>query len=230
MNVAVIPARGGSKRIPKKNIRPFAGKPIIAYAIEAAMAAEVFDRIIVSTDSEEIAAVAREWGAETPFVRPAELADDMAGTAPVLVHAIHWLREHGERHDRLCCIYPTAPFVLPEDLRRGLDILTEQGARTAFSVTSFAYPIHRALYVDLEGRLKMFWPENLKKRSQDLPEAVHDAGQFYWVDVERFLADPELFGDDAAPVHLPRWRVQDIDTPEDWEMAERMGFSLQING
>lgn len=222
MNVAIIPARGGSKRIPRKNIKPFAGKPMIAHSILAARESGLFQRILVSTDDEEIAQVSKEYGAEVPFMRPAELANDLAGTDPVLLHALQWLGEHGEFPDAFCCIYATAPFVRSEYLRQGLEALQREQATTAFSVTTFAYSIFRALRTNDNGRLEMIWPENRNRRSQDLGEAFHDAGQFYWADTRKYLDEGRLFSADAVPVFIPRSLVQDIDTPEDWETAERM--------
>lgn len=226
MIAAVIPARGGSKRIPGKNIKPFAGKPMIAWSIEAARASGLFDRIVVSTDSPDIAAVAREHGAETPFARPQALSDDFTPTAPVLRHALSWLNEHGPRVARLCCVYATAPFVRAADLRQGLRILDAHRASSVFSVTTFPFPVQRALRLTADGRLTMLWPEFELARSNDLVEAYHDAGQFYWLDAERFLAEGRVYAEDSRPVILPRHRVQDIDTPEDWERAERMFLAL----
>lgn len=226
--VAIIPARGGSKRIPKKNVRPFAGRPMISYPIRAALDAGLFDKVIVSTDSEEIAEVARAQGADVPFLRPAELSDDRTATAPVLVHALAWLEAEGTPADYACCVYATAPFVRPSDLVEGLRILKAAKATTAFSVTTYAFPIFRSLKITDAGTLSMFWPEHRLTRSQDLPEAYHDAGQFYWMDVKRFIADPNLYSADARPIVLPRYLVQDIDTPEDWAMAEHMYHALQI--
>jgi pseudaminic acid cytidylyltransferase len=227
MRIAIIPARGGSKRIPHKNVKAFAGAPMISYPITAARESGLFDRIIVSTDSEEIADTALRYGAEVPFRRPAELSDDHTATAPVLVHALRWLADRGYRAQTACCIYATAPFVRAEDLRRGYDELVGSGATTAFTVTSFAFPIFRALRVNAQGALEMFWPEHRLTRSQDLPEAYHDAGQFYWFDVARFLRDPNLYSRDARPILLPRHLVQDIDTLEDWETAEHMYSALK---
>lgn len=224
--VALIPARGGSKRIPRKNVKLFAGRPMIAHSLRAAQAAGVFDRIIVSTDDAEIASVAREQGAEVPFLRPAELADDLAGTDAVLVHALDWLAARGTPADRFCCIYATAPFLQAEDLRRGLAELEAHRAATAFAVTSYPYTIFRSLRLDPAGRLEMFWPENFAKRSQDLPEAWHDAGQFYWGHTARYLVERRLFSTNSVPVFIPRQRVQDIDTPEDWAVAELMFQAL----
>ena len=226
MRLAVIPARGGSKRIPRKNIKPFGGKPMIAWSIEAARQSGCFDRVVVSTDDEEIAAVARELGAEVPFMRPAALADDHAGTLAVMRHAVDACgvdRATG----RVCCIYATAPFLLAEDLRRGLEILEQSGADYAFSVTSFAFPIQRALRLTPRGRVEMFDPAQFATRSQDLEEAWHDAGQFYWGRAAAWLDEAPLFSHGAAPVILPRHRVQDIDTPEDWLRAEWLFRAMQ---
>jgi pseudaminic acid cytidylyltransferase len=220
MKLAVIPARGGSKRIPRKNIKPFVGLPMIAWSIKAALQSQYFDRLIVSTDDEEIAEVAKAYGAEVPFVRPAELSDDRTGTIPVIAHAIDWQTQHGFPALEVCCIYATAPFVQAADLQRGLHILQNTGAEYAFSVTSYAFPIQRALRITADDRLEMFQPEHFDTRSQDLPEAWHDAGQFYWGKAQAWMQHKPIFSHDAAPVPLQRHRVQDIDTPEDWERAE----------
>jgi N-acylneuraminate cytidylyltransferase len=228
MNVAIIPARGGSKRIPRKNVKLFAGLPMIAHSIRAARESGVFDRIIVSTDDEEIAAVAIQHGAEVPFLRPAALANDFAGTDAVIVHALEWFAQQGMPVREFCCLYATAPFVQPDDLRRGLALLREREAATAFSVTTYAYPIFRSLQVNASGRVEMLWPENFPKRSQDFPETYHDAGQFYWGDTAKYLVERRLFSSNSVPVVLPRSRVQDIDTPEDWARAELMFQALQM--
>ncbi len=227
MRLAVIPARGGSKRIPRKNVRPFAGRPIIAHSIDAARASGLFDRIVVSTDDDEIARVAREAGAETPFVRPPELSDDHTGTNAVVRHAIRWFGEHGAAPQHVCCLYATAPFVRPADLRAGFERLAASGKSFAFSVTSFAFPIQRALRIDAEGNLAPIWPENATRRSQDLEETFHDAGQFYWGTARAFLDDVTLYSAASVPVVLPRHRVQDIDTEEDWVRAEWMFRALR---
>jgi len=227
MIVAIIPARGGSKRIPRKNIRSFAGKPIIAHSIGAARESGLFDRIIVSTDDAEIAAVARTWGAETPFLRPAALADDHAGTNEVVAHALAWLAEHGMPATLACCIYATAPFVTAASLRQGRTLLEDSGKQFAFSVTSFAFPIYRAIRLLPDGGVSPCFPEFIEARSQDLEEAYHDAGQFYWGRAAAFSAGLPLFASHAAPVILPRHLVQDIDTEEDWERAELMYAAWQ---
>jgi len=230
MKVAIIPARGGSKRIPGKNIKPFAGRPILAYSIEAALATGLFQRVLVSTDSEEIARVARAHGAETPFVRPANLADDFTTTADVLLHALGWLAETGSPVDHACCLYATAPFVQPRFIREGADLLLASGAASVFTVTSFPAPIFRALKQEADGRLAMVWPEYELTRSNDLPETFHDAGQFYWLEARRFMQEKRIFSPDSRPIILPRYLVQDIDTPEDWQTAEAMYHALRALG
>jgi len=219
--VGIIPARGGSKRIPRKNIRPFCGKPILAWSLEAAAATGVFDALLVSTDDEEIAAVAEAHGAEAPFRRPKELADDFAPTLPVVAHAVRWAEENRGPVEFACCLYPTAPFIRSSDLAAGLQALqADPTLHYAFSATTFAFPIFRALKRNLDGTVGMFWPENEFVRSQDLPEAWHDAGQFYWGRGRAFQERRGFFSSRARPVVLPRRLVQDIDTEEDWEAAE----------
>ncbi len=219
-NIALIPARGGSKRIPKKNIRNFLGKPIIAYTIEAAIESGCFDRVIVSTDCPEIKKVAIEYGAEVPFLRPDDIANDYATTVDVIKHAISWLEMDGSPVNYICCLYATAPFMRTCDIISGLQKLKDEPtASYAFTVTSFAFPVQRAIKLK-EGRMAMFHPEHLKTRSQDLEEGYHDAGQFYWGQPEAFLQDIPLFSDSAIPIILPRHLVQDIDTEEDWYRAE----------
>jgi pseudaminic acid cytidylyltransferase len=227
VKIAIIPARGGSKRIPRKNIRSFAGKPIIAYSISAAQDSRLFDRVIVSTDDEEIATVAREFGAETPFTRPAALADDFTGTNTVAKHAIQWLLEQGCAIEYACCIYATAPFLRTRYLRMGLDKLIASDKSFAFSVTSFPFPIWRAVRILPDGTVDAVYPENSSKRSQDLEEAYHDAGQFYWGTARAFLDEVVTFSPASVPVVLPRYLVHDIDTLEDWKRAELMFEVLQ---
>ena len=226
MRLAVIPARGGSKRIPRKNIKQFGDLPMIAWSIRAAIDSRCFDRIIVSTDDDEIAATAQNHGAETPFMRPANLSDDHTGTIPVIAHAVDWQNQNGSRATQVCCIYATAPFVQGSDLQRGLQVLQSSTVDYAFSVTTYAFPIQRAIRITRDHRVEMFQPEHLNTRSQDLQEAWHDAGQFYWGQAQAWLSGKPLFSHDAAPVPMPRHRVQDIDTLEDWERAEWM-FKVQ---
>lgn len=222
MKLAVIPARGGSQRIPRKNIRPFSGKPIIAWSIEAALDSDCFDRVIVSTDDAEIADVARACGAEVPFVRPAALADHLTATMPVVRHAIETLSVEGEAPVLVCCLYATAPFVTGYDLREGLRLVQQPGCEFAFPVVRYSHPIERALRLDADGHLQMLEPQRFATRSQDLPAKYHDAGQFYWGRRDAWLSAERIFGPTAAALILPAHRVQDIDTFEDWQRAEMM--------
>lgn len=224
VRLAVVPARGGSRRIPRKNVRDFCGRPMLAWGIEAALESGCFDRVVVSTDDPEIARVAEAAGAEVPFVRPPELSDDRTGTGPVVAHAA---RECGlDGGDLVCCVYPTAPFLQAEDLRRGLEVLERGELDYVFSATTFPFPIQRAIRPTPAGRVEMFQPEHLETRSQDLEEAWHDAGQFYWGRAAAWLRGAPIFSSAAAMVPLPRLRVQDIDTPEDWARAELMFRAL----
>jgi N-acylneuraminate cytidylyltransferase len=224
--VAVIPARGGSKRILRKNIRQFGNKPMMAHSLTVAKASGLFERVLVSTDDEEIADVARQYGAEVPFKRPAELANDYADTTQVIAHSISWMRVHGWQLDAVCCIYATAPFLLSEDLARGYRLLEEGQWEYVFAATSFEYPIQRALRRGATGGMPMFHPEYWASRSQDLEEAFHDAGQFYWARPEVWEAARPIFSTKSTAVVLPRWRIQDIDTEEDWKRAEMMLAAL----
>lgn len=228
MKVAIIPARGGSKRIPRKNIKSFAGRPMIAYSIEAALACGLFDSVIVSTDDEEIASKAKSCGAEVPFLRPESLADQFTGTGAVVKHAIEWLAENGRPATYVCCIYATAPFIQPAFLQEGFRCLVESGKSYAFSVTSFPFPIQRAIRITPAGTAEAMQPEHVFTRSQDLEEAYHDAGQFYWGTAEAFLNDAVIFSSASVPIVLPRHLVQDIDTPEDWQRAELMYEAWQL--
>ena len=227
MRLAVIPARGGSKRIPRKNIRPFCGRPMITWSIEAALRSGCFDQVVVSTDDAEIAALAKAEGASVPFMRPPELSDDHTATIPVVAHAVQWHVDAGLAPSQVCCLYATAPFVQPEDLQRGLALLQSGAARYAFSVTSYAFPIQRAIRITPAGRVAMFDPSQFNTRSQDLEEAFHDAGQFYWGQASAWLQGERIFSPDAVPVLLPRHHVQDIDTPEDWTRAEWLWRAMQ---
>lgn len=218
--ICIIPARGGSKRIPRKNLKEFAGRPLIAWTIAAAREAGVFDAIVVSTDDEEIARVAEEHGAEAPFRRPAELAHDYAPTLPVAEHALGWFEAKRGPVAAACCAY-ASPFIRAENLAAGGRLL-QAHSDTDFvvSATSFDYPIFRALRTQPDGSIEMIWPENMMKRSQDLPTAMHDAGQFYWGRRAAFRDQPVVYAARCRAVVLPREQVQDLDTPEDWAVAE----------
>ena len=226
-NLCVIPARGGSKRIPKKNIKLFCGKPLIAYSIEVALESKLFEKVVVSTDDEEIAKVSKKYGAEV-LKRPKELADDMTHVGAVVEHTIDKLQEGGEYYDYLCMIYATAPFLQKEYIIKGYEALKDSDACGSFSVTNFEYPIWRSFRITKDNRCEMFWRENFPKRSQDLEEAYHDAGQFSWKKLGCKSSDIP-FGKDSIPIILPRYLVQDIDTLEDFKRAELMYKALFPN-
>lgn len=224
--VAIIPARGGSKRIPRKNIKNFFGKPLIAYSIEIAIQSKLFDKVIVSTDDKEIAKIANNYGAETPFLRPEELSDDFTGTGDVIEHTLRYLNSMGFSYDYCCTIYATAPLLQKQYLIKGFHELHKSNAHQAFSVTSMPFPIQRTFKI-VNNRCKMFQPENFYSRSQDLEEAYQDAGQFYWENLNNSFNDIP-FGKDSIPILLPRYLVQDIDTIEDWIQAESLYQALQV--
>lgn len=219
MNIAIIPARGGSKRIPRKNIKEFCDKPMIAYAVTAAKESDLFEHVVVSTDDEEIAQIARALGAETPFVRPTELANDYTATVPVITHGIEACRTLGWSFDQVCCIYPGVPFIQIEDLRGALERLNDSGEDYCFPVTKFPSAIQRALKLLSNGKTRPFYPEFEITRTQDLESAYYDAGQFYWGKVEAWVRNRKIHSSGVGYV-IPNWRVVDIDTPEDWERAE----------
>jgi N-acylneuraminate cytidylyltransferase len=230
-SIAIIPARGGSKRIPRKNIKDFLGRPMISYPIGVARESGLFERIIVSTDDAEIAAIAQAYGAEVPFTRPAELANDQAGTSPVVQHAIRWLRQEGQRPELVCCLYATTPLLASDYLRQGWQALQERSDKAfAFSITSFPYPFQRGLRLTPEGGVAPFFPEFIPCRSQDLEPAYHDAGQFYWGRAQAWLDGIGVFSNQAVPVILPRYRVQDIDDEEDWQRAELLYQAINRQG
>lgn len=219
MDLAIIPARGGSKRIPRKNIKPFAGKPMIAHAITAAKASGLFAHVVVSTDDDEIARIAANWGAEIPFTRPPELADDQTPTVPVIAHAITSCEALGWQTERICCIYPGVPFIQKDDLRAALKLLEKTGADYCFPITEFPSAIQRALKRSKTGHLAPFYPEFELARTQDLEPAYHDAGQFYWGRREAWLNNMRILSSGVG-LTIPNWRVVDIDTPDDWQRAE----------
>ena len=218
-SIAIVLARGGSKRIPRKNIKDFCGKPMIAWVLEEARESGLFTHVMVSTDDAEIADVAGQWGAEVPFLRPAELSDDYASTDQVLQHVLRQCQNFYGNLQYACCLYPVSPFLTRDDLSRTLDLLITNQATAAFPVVRFDFPIEQAFQLD-GARLRSRWPEQLDERSQDLPDHYHDAGMFYWVDVPRFLEVGQLFCEDAVATVLSSDRCQDINTFEDWEHAE----------
>lgn len=228
MNVAIIPARGGSKRIIKKNVKLFFGKPIIAYSIENAIKSLLFDKVIVSTDDNEIARIAIEYGAEVPFMRPSELSDDFSGTHDVIGHAVKSLENNGEEIRYVCCLYATAPLLKMNYLIKGYDLIKSGKWESVIAATKFSYPIFRSFEKLENGSLKMFFPEHYSSRSQDLSEAFHDAGQFYWANAKVWKDKPNRFSENSTIVELPNYLVQDIDTMEDWIRAENL-FKLLDN-
>ena len=228
MRVAIIPARGGSKRIPRKNIKFFCGKPIIAYSIEAALNSGCFDKVIVSTEDDEIALIAESFGASVPFMRPQNIADDRTGTNAVVKQVIQQLSEQSYEVKYACCIYATAPFLSPKYIQEGFNKLIKHNNEFSFSVTTFEFPVQRSIRLD-NNIIEPIWPEYILKRSQDLEEAYHDAGQFYWGTRKAFTEELNLFSKYSSPVILPRYLVQDIDTFEDWKQAELMYRALVID-
>ena len=229
MRIAVIPARGGSKRIPRKNVREFCGKPMIAWSIEAALKSKCFEQVIVSTDDEEIASISRNYGADIPFVRPISIADNHTGIHQVIAHTVDWFQNQGITPDYFCCIFATAPFIQATDIQSGLKLISKKHCDYVISVTSFAFPIQRALKIEADGKVGMFYSKNYNTRSQDLEEAYHDAGQFIWASPKVWKKCRPVFTSNSYPVILPRLRVQDIDTQEDWERAELMFKSLKLS-
>ncbi len=218
--VAVIPARGGSKRIPRKNIRLFLGKPMIAYSIQAALDTGLFDRVIVSTDDEEIADIAQAHGADVPFLRSQELSNDQAGLGEVMSHSVQWMKDNDYNPLAVCCILATAPFIQTQDIHRGLSVLQDGNWQYVFSATSAGFSVYRSFYKNESQGLSMVFPEHYKARSQDLPDVTYDAGQFYWARPQAWLEEKKVFEPWSTVIELPRWRVQDIDTLEDWQRAE----------
>ena len=229
MNIALIPARGGSKRIPRKNVRPFCGRPMIAWPIAAATASGLFERILVSTEDAEIAEVARSAGAEVPFTRPDQLADDHGGTADVIVHALSWAIEAGWEVDTVCCIYPTAAFVAGEDLSEARQLLSPD-CDYAFAAVRYGHPPQRGFLRAADGSPQLLHPEHQATRTQDLPPVYHDAGQFYWGTRQAWMEGRPFFGSRTRFLELPPWRAWDIDRDEDWTMAEGLFKAMQAHG
>ena len=219
-NLCIIPARGGSKRIPRKNIKDFLGKPIIAYSIEAALRSELFDEVMVSTDDGEIAEIAKKFGAKIPFMRTDKNADDYATTADVLIEVLNEYEKKGEKFDFACCVYPTAPLIKLEDLKKGFDLIKNNEYDSVFSAVEFSFPIWRGLRKSSEEKFEMVWPEYLNSRSQDLETVYHDAGQWYWFKPEKLAVSQKLTGSNSSCFILPNTQVQDIDNEVDWRLAE----------
>jgi pseudaminic acid cytidylyltransferase len=217
--IAIIPARGGSKRIPRKNIRNFLGKPIIAYSIEAAIQSGVFDEVMVSTDDEDIAKLSTTYGASVPFFRSSKTADDFATTAAVLEEVLNAYKDKGREFEYACCIYPTSPLMQIEKLKYAMDLMESQKFDSVFPILKFSYPIWRSLKIEA-GKAFLNWPEYLEVRSQDLPLSFHDAGQFYWLHVASFLKTLSLFTNNSGVLELDELEVQDIDHLTDWKLAE----------
>nr|WP_298096647.1 pseudaminic acid cytidylyltransferase [uncultured Shinella sp.] len=230
MRLAVIPARGGSKRTPRKNVRPFAGRPMIAWPIEAAISSGVFDAVVVSTDDEEIAATAEACGATVPFRRPVHLSDDHTPTRPVIRHAIEAVEASGATVEQVCCLYATTPFITADDLVAGLKALETSANGFSVSVTHYAHPIQRALRLCADGTTLPLDEAKLATRSQDLEEMVHDAGSFYWGTRGAFMSERSILASGSAAVVLPTWRVCDIDTEDDWTRAELMFQAMFPSG
>jgi N-acylneuraminate cytidylyltransferase len=218
-NVAIIPARGGSKRIPRKNIKLFLGKPIIAYSIETAINSGIFDYVMVSTDDAEIADIAKSYGAKVPFFRSHQTSNDFSTTADVIIEVLNELKKTGHEYENACCIYPTAPLLSEKSLVDTYNLLLTRNYNTVFPVCQFSYPVQRALKMD-ESNVSMIWPENLNVRSQDLQKVYHDAGQFYWLKTSAFLENQKMFSENSGAVILNEIQVQDIDNETDWKMAE----------
>lgn len=226
--LAIITARGGSKRIPKKNIKEFCGKPIIAYSIEAALQSGIFDEVMVSTDSEEIARIAKEYGASVPFMRSEKNSNDFATTNDVLCEVVKEYKKLGQVFDTICCIYPTAPFVTEKKLQDAYEILMSSGVEQVVPVVRFSFPPQRCFVIDSDDSLKYKWPENQNKRSQDLEPFYHDAGQFYFFNARIFYDSKSAMERNVKALVLSDLEVQDIDNMEDWQIAE-MKFQLMQN-
>ena len=222
MNVAIIPARGGSKRIPKKNIKSFLGKPIIAYSIENAISSGLFDKVIVSTDDKEIADAAIKYGAEVPFIRPEKISDDYTDTHEVVGHAVRWLEDNDFKIDYVCCIYATAPLIQIGYLIRGFDLIKTGKWESVIAATNFSYPVFRSFEKMPNGGLRMIFPEHYSSRSQDLPVIYHDAGQFYWAKSKFWKKKSNGFSIDNTIIEIPTHIVQDIDSMDDWIRAENI--------
>ncbi len=227
-SIAVIPARGGSKRIPMKNLKDFLGMPIISYPIKEALKSNLFCKVIVSTDSKEISEIAKRYGAEVPFIRPANLSDDFTATSPVINHAIGYLESKGLDFEYVCCIYPCTPFVKANDLKKVFDELTKKSASYAYPVIKYSHPIQRAISLTTELEPKVFDAKSILKRTQDLTDYYHDAGQFYWARKVSWRKESLMQNASGIAIPFPEWKFIDIDTTDDWSKAELLGQSLNI--
>tara|TARA_B110000438_G_scaffold303271_1_gene364012 strand:- start:621 stop:1328 length:708 start_codon:yes stop_codon:yes gene_type:complete len=230
MKIAIIPARGGSRRIPKKNIKFFCGKPIIGWTIDIVKKSKIFNKIIVSTDDKKIALIAKKYNAEVPFIRPNKLGNDKVGTLDVVAHAVSWLQKKGYKPSEVCCIYPTAPLLQKKDLINSLKDLRSGKWEYIFSATTFGPSIYRSFTKNRKEKLKVVFSKKINKRSQDLEQAYHDAGQFYWATAKTWIEKKKIFGKKSKIALLPRWRVQDIDVMDDWKKAEIIFRLLKKKG
>lgn len=228
MRIAIIPARGGSKRIKKKNIKLFHGKPIIAWSIQTVLKSDIFDQVIVSTDDEEIADISKIFGASVPFMRPNNISDDYTDTKTVICHSINWLIRHDVKPDSVCCVYPTSPLLISEDLKKASKLVDMYPESFILPVCEYQYPINRALELESNGSIKPIKPEYMHRRSQDIKEAYHDAGQFYFGKTELWLKNKNILENNNMPIIIPRLRAQDIDNLEDWSLAEKL-FEVNIS-
>ena len=228
MNIAIIPARGGSERIKNKNIKIFKGKPIIYYSIKAAINADIFDKIIVSTDSKKIKKIANKFGAETPFTRPRFLSGNFVSTVEVVSHAVKWVEKNYKKPKYVCCIYPTAPLIMSSDLIKSYKRILSKKIDFVFSASKFTYPVQRGFYLNNNDSIKMINKKNYLKRSQDLEETYHDAGQFYWGHYLSWIKKKKIFDKNSSIQLIPRLRVQDIDNIEDWNIAEKL-YNVTFN-
>ena len=220
MNICIIPARGGSKRIPRKNIKVFFGKPMIAWSIEVAKRSGIFSKIIVSTDDKEIAEIAKKYGAEVPFIRPEEFSNDFATTAQVMSHACRWIKQEKLIAKNIFCIYPTAPFLTTSDIKKADEIMLSGKWKYVFSVGEYSSSVYRSFKQNKSGGVEMLYPELFNSRSQDLGSIFHDAGMFYAGNIDTWIHEKKVFAEHSYPLIIPKWRVQDIDTNEDWKRAE----------
>ncbi len=231
MNLAIIPARGGSKRIKNKNIKLFMKKPIIYWSIKAVKESKLFDKIIVSTDSKKIKKICKKYKVDAPFTRPASISKDNVGTAKVVKHALLWFKKKHKLHfDTVCCVYPASPFITGKIIKKGYNLINKRKKDFVFTVSTFPHPIERALKKNKDGSLGPIWRSNTKKRSQHFKDKYHDIGQIYWGTSEAFIKEKQIFSKNSLPIYVPRYLSHDIDTPEDWKKAELVFKSLNLSG